>query len=182
MGDPVPVARYRLERVVHGDGRVAEMFDLLEHGVGQPACECVAGEEKHRQAVRVRRSRRRHHVERAGADRRRRDHDLPTALGFGEADGGERHRLLVLSAPRRQAVLRRFEGLGETGHVAMPENAEHASKQGNANAFDFGELLGQPSHQSLGHSELNRGAGHTGSSLDGLREASSCASYIDNHD
>src|SRR5262249_54079331 len=30
MSDPIPVARDRLERVVHSDGRVAKMLDLLE--------------------------------------------------------------------------------------------------------------------------------------------------------
>ncbi len=62
----------------------------------------------------------------------------------------------------------------------MAKNTEHAGKQGNTNGFDFGELLGQPTHHSLGHGESNRGAGHALSSLDGMREASSFASYIDN--
>jgi len=100
-GDAIPVARNRLEGVVHGDSRVAEVFDLLEHWVRQPVGESVAGKEEHGKTIGMRRSRRRRHIEGAGADRRRRDHDLPTALGFGEANGCERHRLFVLSAPSR---------------------------------------------------------------------------------
>jgi len=77
------------------------VFDLLEQWVRQPVGESVAGKEEHGKTIGMRRSRRRRHIEGAGADRRRRDHDLPTALGFGEANGCERHRLFVLSAPSR---------------------------------------------------------------------------------
>ena len=50
-GDPVPVAHDRPECVVHRGRRVAEVLDLLQHRVGQPALERVAGEQQHRQPV-----------------------------------------------------------------------------------------------------------------------------------
>ena len=53
-GDPVPVAGHRPEGVVDADRRVAEVLDLLQHRVGQPAGEDVAGEQQHRQPVGVR--------------------------------------------------------------------------------------------------------------------------------
>ena len=165
MSDAIPVPRHRLEGVVHGDGRVAEMLDLLEHRVRKAVGEGVAGEEQNRQTVRQRRSRRRHHVRRAGSDRRRRDHDLPAALGLGEADGCERHRLLVLSAPGRQAVLHGLKRLRKAGDVAVPEDGEHAGEQRRADAIDLGELLREPPGQGLGHGQTDCRAGHAVSSL-----------------
>ncbi len=68
MRDAVPIPSHRLERIIHRDGGIVEMFDLLEDGVRQPVREGVAGNQQHRKTVRMRRSRRRHHVQRAGAD------------------------------------------------------------------------------------------------------------------
>ena len=179
VGDAVPVSRHGLEGVVDRDGRVPEMLDLLHDRVRQPVGEGVAGDEQHRQPVGVRRSSGGHHVEGAGADRRRRDHDLPTPLGFGEANGRQRHRLLVLAAPGGETILNRLERLREAGDVAMPEDGEHAGEQGHANAFDLRELLRQPAGHGLSHCETNCRASHAVSSLVELREATSSASYID---
>ena len=66
------------------------------------------------------------HVGRAGADRGERDHDLPALPRLGEADRGQRHRLLVLAAPGRQLVLDRLQRLAEAGDVAVAEDREHA--------------------------------------------------------
>ena len=151
VGDPVPVARDRLEGVVHGDGGVAEVLDLLEHRVRQPVGEGIAREDQDRQAVGMGRARRRHHVERAGADGGGGDHDLPPAPGLGEADGGQRHGLLVLPAPGRQPVLDRFQRLREAGDVAVAEDREHAGEERNALAVQDGVLTAQIADQGLRH-------------------------------
>ena len=151
VGDPVPVARDRLEGVVHGDGGVAEMLDLLEHRIGQAAGEGIARENKDWQAVGMGRARRRHHVERAGADGGRGDHDLATAPGLGEADGGQRHGLLVLAAPGRQPVLNRLQRFREARDVAVAEDREHAGEERNALAVQDGVLVAQIADQSLRH-------------------------------
>ncbi len=69
MRDAIPIARHGLEGVVHRDGRIAEMLDLLQHRIGQAIGEGVAGDEQHREAVGVGRARRGHHVQRPRPDR-----------------------------------------------------------------------------------------------------------------
>ena len=101
--DAVPVANDRLERVVDRDRRIAEVLDLLQHRIGDATGERVAGEQQHRQTVGVRDAGCRHHVERARPDRGGGHHDLPAPHGLRVADRGERHPLLVLTAPRRAA-------------------------------------------------------------------------------
>ena len=88
------------------------------------------------------------------------DHDLPAPLGLGEADRGQRHRLLVLAAPGRQAVLDGFERLGEAGDVAVAEDREHAGEERHALAVDLGELLRQLAHQRLRHGQADRCLDH----------------------
>ena len=154
--DPVPVAGHRLERVVDRDGRVVEVLDLLEHRVGHAVGEGVAGEQEDRQPIGMRDAGGGHHVERAGADRAGRDHDLAAPLGFGVGDAGQRHRLLVLAAPGRQPVLDRLERLAEAGDVAMAEDREHAAEQRRLLAFEHGALGAQPLHQRLGHRQPDR--------------------------
>ena len=151
MRDPVPVARDRLEGVVHGDGRIAEMLDLLEHRIGQAVHEGIAREDQDRQAVGMGRARRRHHVECAGADRGRGDHDLPASPGLGVADRGERHGLLVLAAPGRQPVLNRLQRFREAGDVSVTEDREHAGEERNALVVNHGVLVAQIADQSLRH-------------------------------
>ena len=156
VGDPVPVARDRLEGVVHGGGGVAEVLDLLEHRIGQPVRERIARENQDRQAVGMGRARSRHHVERAGADRGRGDHDLATALGLGVADGGQRHGLLVLAAPGRQPVLDRFQRFREAGDVTVTEDREHTGEERNALAVNDGVLVANIADQGLRHRQPYR--------------------------
>ena len=111
--DAVPVARHRLEGIVDGDGRIARSARPAaapDRGSGWRRCR---RQEEHRQPVRVRDGGGRDHVGGARADRAGGDHDLPALPGLGEADRGERHRLLVLAAPGRQPILDRFERLGQ---------------------------------------------------------------------
>ena len=155
MGDAIPIAADRLEGVVHREARIAEMLDLLQHRIGAATDERVAGEKQDRQAVGMGDAGRGHHVERAGPDRCRGDHDLPAAPGLGEADCGQRHGLLVLPAPRWQHVLNRLEGLSEAGDVAVAEDREHPWKEPDPLAIDDGELIAQIADHGLGHRAAN---------------------------
>ena len=73
---------YPKDSVILGGDEVAEVLDLLQHGVGHTAGERVATQQQHGQTVGVRHTGRRDHVERAGADRRGGHHDLAAAHGF----------------------------------------------------------------------------------------------------
>jgi hypothetical protein len=95
------------------------------------------------------------HVRRPGADRRRGDHDLAPAHRFGVADRGECHALLVLAAPRRQFVARLLERLPEAGHVAVPEDREHAREQRRLAAVDRRALRDQVLDNRLGGGQLH---------------------------
>ena len=156
LGDPVPVAAHRLEGVGHGQRRVVEVLDLLEHGIDDPVLEGVAGEEQDRQAVGVGDGRGGHHVRRARPDRRRRDHDPPAAHGLGVGDGGEGHRLLVVAAVGRQLVLDRLERLAKRRHVAMAEDREDAREDRHVLAVDPRPLREQPLHDGLGGGQPDR--------------------------
>ena len=128
VADAVPIATDRLEGVVHRHRGIAEMLDLLQHRVWQPVGKRITGEQQHGQAVGVGHTRRGHHIQCSGPNRRCRDHDLTPPLGLSEADGGQRHRLLVLSAPGRQRVLHGLQRFRQAGYVAMSENAEDTGK------------------------------------------------------
>ena len=156
LGDPVPVAADGLERVGHGHGRVTEVLDLLEDGIDDPVLEGVAGEEEDRQAIGVGDGGGRHHVGRAGSDRRGGDHDPPATHGLGVGHARERHRLLVLAAVRRQLVLHRLERLGEGRHVAMTEDREDPGEERDLLTVDPRPLREQPSHDRLGRGESDR--------------------------
>ena len=149
-GDPVEVARDRPERVVHARGRVAEVLHLLQHRVGAPAGERVAGQQQHRQPVGVGQTGRGHHVERPRTGRGRRRHHLPAVHRPREADRGQRHALLVLTAPGRQLVLDVVQRGAEPEHVAVPEDRENPCEQRHLGAVQqLGTLRDHPLHQRL---------------------------------
>ncbi len=145
MRDAVPVARHRAEGVVHRRRRVAEMLDLLQHRVGAAVGEDVAGEDQDRQPVRHGAAGGGDHVAGARPDRGERHHDLPPPLGLGEADRGERHRLLVLPAPGRELVLHRLQRLRQAGDVAVSEDRENAGEEGHDVPVDLGLLVDRDS-------------------------------------
>ena len=160
VGDPIPVAGDRAERVVDRRARGGEVLDLLKDRVGPAVREDVAGQDEDRQAVRVADGGRGHHVGGPRPDRRGRDHDLPAAARPGEAERGEGHGLLVLAAPGRKLVLHRLERLGETGHVAVPEDPEHARKEPFTTRLRLHPLVAQVANERLGHRESHRLRGH----------------------
>ena len=155
LDDAVPVAGHGPEGIVHADAGVVEMLDLLEHGIGQAVDEGIARQQQHRQPVRMGDAGRGDHVGGARPDGTGGDHDLAAALGLGEGDRGERHRLLVLAAPGRKLLLHGLERLAQAGDVAMAEDGEHAGEQRRVLAIDYGALGDQVLDQGLGHGETN---------------------------
>ena len=151
--DAVPIAAHRPERIVDRHRRIGEVLDLLEHWIGNPAGEGVAGKDEDGQPVGMGHRGRRHHVGRARAHRAGRNHDLAPPLGLGEGDGGERHRLLVLAAPGGQPIAHLVERLAEAGDVAVAEDREDTRKQGRLGAVDNGALRDEILHQGLGHGQ-----------------------------
>ncbi len=156
LGDAVPVAAHRPERIGDGDRRVAEVFDLLQDGVDDPVLERVARQEQDREPVGVSDGRGGHHVGRARPDRRRRDHDPPAAHRLGVRDGRQGHRLLVVAAVRRQSVLDGFERLAERGDVAVAEDREDPGEDRHLVTVDLGSLGEQPAHDRLGGGQPDR--------------------------
>ena len=127
--DAVPVARHRAECVVDRGRRRAEVLDLLQHRVGNPALERVAREDQEGQPIGHCRCSRRDHVRRPRPDRRGRDHDLPAPSSLRERDGRKGHSLLVLAAIHRQLVGCLPKCVPEAEHVPVSEDREHAGKE-----------------------------------------------------
>jgi hypothetical protein len=125
-------------------------------GSGRRLAKHVAGKDQHRQAVGHGSPGGGHHVGRARADGGQRHHDLPSPLGLGEADRGERHRLLVLTAPGGELILDGFQRLGKAGDVAMSEDGKDAREQRHGLAVDFGFLVDEIADQGLGHGQAHR--------------------------
>ena len=90
------------QAVVGRDSRVAEVLELLQHGVGLAAREGVARQQQDRQAVRVGERGGRHEIGRARPDRGRAGHHPAAPVRLGEGDRRMRHRLLVVRAECRQ--------------------------------------------------------------------------------
>ena len=152
-GNPVPESGDRAEAVIGRDRRVAEILDLLEHRVGPPAGEHVAGQQQHRQPVDMGHRRCRDHVGGAGADRGGARHDLAAVVDLGEGDGGVDHRLLVVGAVGRQVIPGRVQGLAQTGDIAVTENGPDAGEQRHLGAVDVGLLGDEVPDQGLGHGQ-----------------------------
>ena len=163
----IPVARDGPERIVDRDGRRAEVLDLLQHGIGDPALEGVAGEDQDRQAVGVRQPRRRDHVRRTRPDGRGRDHDLPAPSRLREGNSRMCHSLLALPTVRRQDIPHLFECTAEAGHVAVPEDREHSWEQRHLDAVDDRALGDQEPDDRL-----------RGCQLDGLHSLAPAAVVI----
>ena len=155
-GDAVPVAGHGLEGIIDGEGRIIEVFDLLQHGIRQAIGEGIAREHQDRKAVGVGSTRSCDHVQRAGADGGNGNHHLAALLGLGESDGSERHGLLVLAAPCREFILHLLERFGQAGDIAMAENGEGSGEKGNFDAVDLGVLCAEIFDQGLGHGEPDR--------------------------
>ncbi len=150
VADPVPVAHDRPEAVVDGGARVAEVLDLLEHGVGQARGERVARDEQGGDPVGHGDAGRRDHVRGPGTDRARRDHDLPAAGGLAEGDCCQAHALLGLAPPDGDLVAVLLQGVAQARDVAVAEDGEDTRVQGNLAAVDLGALGDEVAHERLG--------------------------------
>ena len=130
-GDAVEVAAHRPEAVVRAHRAVPEVLDLLEHRIGGAVREHVARQQQEREPVHVRGGGGGHQVRGAGADGGGHGHRAPPVRRLGEGDGGMGHALLVVAAPRRQAIAGDLERFAETGHVAVAEDGPYAGDEGN---------------------------------------------------
>ena len=164
MGDPVPVARDRLEGVVQAERGVAEMLQLLEHRVGQARQERVAAEHQHRQAVGMGERRGGQQVRRARSRARGAEHETLAQPLFGIGGRGEAHAHLVLAAIERQGVARVVQRLAEAGDVAVAEDAEAAAADAPFLAVDLDVLGGEMADDRLRRRQTDRVIGHGGSS------------------
>src|SRR5690606_5555689 len=100
--------------------------------------------------------RRRDEVEAPRPDRGRNRHDLAATPCLGEGNGGVCHRLLVVSSPGRKDILHRFQGLTDTGDIAVSEDGEYAGNQRSvATAVGLDSLCDQKADQSLGGGGTN---------------------------
>ena len=154
-GDAIPIARNRPEAVGDGRGRIAEVLDLLEDGIGQAAGEDIACQQKDGEAISVGDGRGGDHVGCTRADRGKRNHDLAPVHGLGISNAGKGHRLLVLTSPGGKVVLHLFEGFGEAGDISVAEDAEKAGKEWRLAAVEGRSLGHEETNERLGHSEPN---------------------------
>ena len=125
--DAVPVPRHGTEAVVDTDVHARRKLELLEHRCRLPVGEDVAGQEQHGKPVDGGGGRARDHVRGPRADRAGAGEGPEPAARLGEGHGGVHHRLLVLGLVVGQllaAVV--VEGLAESRHVAVAEDAEDA--------------------------------------------------------
>ncbi len=149
--DPIPVARHRLEAVVHRDVLRLARLELLQHGRRSAAGEDVARQQQDRHAVDGGARRAGDHVGGARADRRCAGERAQPVVHLGVGGRGVHHRLLVA----RQVVAHRaalfLQRLPDAGDVAVPEDAEHAAEERLFAAVTRGSLLRQESHHRLRH-------------------------------
>ena len=66
--DAVEITRDGFEAVIHRNGAVTEIFNMLQHGVGQAVGEDIAGQQQHGHAVDVGYGSGGYHVQGARAD------------------------------------------------------------------------------------------------------------------
>ncbi len=140
--DPVPVAGHRLEGVRGGGSWVLEVLHLLQHGVDDAMLERVAGEQHHGHAVGMRGCCGGDHVGAAWADRGAGNHDPASPHRLAVGNGGQGHGLLVLAPVGGKLFLHRLESLGQTGHIAMTEDAEETGE--DADLFTVDERFAAP--------------------------------------
>ncbi len=151
--DPVEIARHGLKAVVGAHRSVGEVLDLLQNGIGPPAREHIAKDQKHGEPVDMRDRGGGDHVGRARADRGGAGHHPPPPRGLGEGDRGKPHRLLVMGAIGRQRVTRAVERLAHASHVAMAEDREHPLEQPLLHPVDLDALGAEEANHRLGRGQ-----------------------------
>src|SRR5687767_10956933 len=155
--DAVPVARERLERVVHGHVPARGDLELLQDRIGDARGEDVAGEQEHGDAVHGRDRGAGEHVRRAGTDRARARERLQAVPHARVPDGGVHHALLVLRLVVRQEASALFQRLAHPGDVAVPEDPPAPGEEALLAAVALDVLAREEAHEGLGHGEPDRG-------------------------
>ena len=164
-GDAVPVARHRLEAVVHAGGGVAGRLKLLQHRVGPAAGEHVAGQEQHRQPVDVGDPRRRQQVHRSRADRGGDGHHLPPVPRLCIGHGGQRHALLVVPAEGGEGAARAMQRFAHAGDIAVAEDSPAAGEQRRLRpVVQQGALGREVAHDGLRRGEADGAGAHAAAS------------------
>ena len=102
MRDAIPEPRYGLKRIIHAQGRVPEMLQLLQHRIGQAGQKRITAQHQHRQAVRMGQRGSGQKVRRSRTRRGGAKHETLTQAMLGIGRRGESHALFVLPAIQRQ--------------------------------------------------------------------------------
>ena len=174
MRDPVPVPAHRPEGIIQAKGRIVEVFDLLQHGVGQPRQVRVSAKHQDGQPVGMGKGGAGKEVRGAGSGGCSAEHETPSQPRLCVARRGEPHPLLVLAAIERQRVLDVGESLAEAGDIAVAEDAESSSANPVFGAVYLDELAFEKTHDGLRHCQRHRSFSHTwppcNSDVDRLRE------------
>lgn len=148
--DAVEVPRDRAQRVVDRDVAGDGVLKLLEHRVGDPGGEGVAGQQQDGDAVDGGERGAGDEVGGAGADGGGDGLRGQAVELAGVADGGVHHGLLVAALVVGHQVLRLDERLADPGDVPVAEDAPGAADQPVAYAVALGVLGGQEPHERLG--------------------------------
>ncbi len=149
VGDAVPIAGDRLERIVHTQGRVVEVFHLLQDRFRQAGDKPVAAQQQHRQPVGVGERRRGQQVGGARPGAGGAEHEALAQPCLGIGGGGKTHALLVLAAIQRQLVTVAIQRLAKAGGIAVAEDPEAAAEQAVFFPVDHDELAREPAHDRL---------------------------------
>ena len=138
---------------------IDRVFDLLQHGVGDAVREVVARQQQDRQPVDRRASRAGDHVRRAGSDRRGAGERLQSILVLGVGGGEVDLGLLVLGPIERHPAggAELFEGLPQTGHVAVPEDPPDTGDEAVLDAIPLHVLLRHETDDGLSDREADGG-------------------------
>ena len=142
MRDPIPIAGHGLERIVHAECRITEMFELLQNRIGQTGYERITTQHQHGQAVGMRQRRCCEQIRCPRPGRGRTEHEPLTQPLLGIASGCKSHTLFVLPTVERQRFFMIIQRLAQTGDVAMAKDAKTASAQAPFIAIYF-DVLGR---------------------------------------
>ncbi len=157
-GHAVEVLRDGPQAVV--DRHVARVrhFELLEHRVGGPGGEDVAGQEEDRQPVDGGERGARDEVGGAGPDGRGDGVGGQAAALPGVPDGGVHHGLFVAPLMERHVIGVLDEGLPDARHIAVAEDAPGRADQPLPHAVPLGVLAGQEAYERLRGGEPDAGS------------------------
>ena len=148
--DPIPIAGYRLERVIHGNVLAVLGLELLQHRGYIPARENITGKQQHRDAIDGGRRRPGDHVGGAGPDRRSAGERAQTVPRLGKRSSNV-NRGLLITAKVIAEVRILLQGLPHPGDIAVAKNSPGPRKERVFTAIPFHVLVLEKAHQGLRH-------------------------------